>query len=104
MVKLPTLVLGTTLGLAALGLSGTASAGVRVGVDVGLPVVAAPPVVAAAPEFVAYRPAPYYRPHFYAGPHYGRPGWAYPRGPARGWNGGSRFHEGGHEGHEGWHR
>ena len=99
MIKLPTLVLGTTLGLAALGLSGTAAAGVRVGVDVGLPVVApavVAPAVVPAPAVVAYRPAPYYGPYFYGGSHrYFGPGWGHPHGPVAGWRGGYRG---------GWHR
>jgi hypothetical protein len=66
MIRFPTLVLGATVGAAALGLSATASAGVRFGVDVAVPV---PAVVAPAPVVVDYRPvAPYYYgPHFYAG-------------------------------------
>jgi hypothetical protein len=96
MVRFPTLVMGATLGLAALGLSATASAAVRVGVDVGLP------VVAPAPLAVAYRPAPYYHgPRFYAGAPYYRhfgPGYAHPRGPVVGWHGGA-FRDG-----HGWHR
>jgi hypothetical protein len=102
MVRFPTLVLGATLGFAALGLSATASAGVRFGVDVGPPVVAAPvvaaPVVAAGPVAVAYRPGPYYGPHFYAGAPYYRhfgPAYGYPHGPAVGWHGGYAF-RGGH--------
>ena len=48
MIKAATVVLGATLGLAALGHSEPAAAGVSVGVGIGLPgvVVAAPPVVA----------------------------------------------------------
>ena len=102
MVRFPTLVLGATLGLAALGLSATASAGVRFGVDVGLPVVPAPvvavPVVAAGPEVVAYHPGPYnYGPRVYARApyyrHYG-PGWGYPHGPVGGWHAGYGFRDG----------
>lgn len=108
MVRFPTLVLGATLGLAALGLSATASAGVRVGVDVGLPVpVVGAPVVAAGPVEVAYRPGPYVRGPYYgprgyaAAPFYGHfgPAWGYPHGPVSGWHGGFASH-GGH----GWHR
>ena len=99
MIRFPTLVMGTTLGLAALGLSATASAGVRFGVDVGLPVpaiaVAAP--VVAAPVALAYRPGPYYGPHFYGGApyyrHYG-PGWDYRHGASRGWHAGYGFRDG----------
>jgi len=115
MVRFPTLVLGATLGLAALGLSATASAGVRVGVDVGLPLpVVAAPVVEAGPLAVAYHPGPYvrgpyYGPRGYAGaPFYGHfgPAWGYPhgpvgpRGPVGGWHGGYASRDGGH----GWHR
>jgi hypothetical protein len=105
MVRFPTLVLGATLGLAALGLSATASAGVRVGVDVGLPVVAPGALVEPGLAYVGYRPAPYYHgPRFYGGaPYYGRyygaaHGYGYrgPVGPHGGY-GGSR------DGH-GWHR
>jgi hypothetical protein len=104
MIRFPTLVMGTTLGLAALGLSATASAGVRFGVDVGVPVpavavgapVVAAPVVA-APVAVAYRPGPYYGPRVYAGApsyrHYG-PGWDYPHGASRGWHAGYAFRDG----------
>jgi hypothetical protein len=110
MIRFPTLVMGTTLGLAALGLSATASAGVRFGVDVGLPVpavaVAAPVVTApvvAGPVAVAYRPGPYYGPRVYAGApyyrHYFGPAYGYPHGPAVGWHGGYAF-RGGHV----WHR
>ncbi len=103
MVRFPTLVLGATLGLAALGLSATASAGIRVGVAVGLPVVAPVPLVAPGPAVVASRPAPYYHgPRFYAGaPYYGRyygPAYGY-RGPVVGWHGGYAV-RGGHA----WHR
>ena len=87
MVKLPTLLLGTTLGFAALGLSATASAGVAVGVGIGLPV---PAVVAAAPVPVAYVPGSYYRPHFYGGvpyhhPYFG-PAYVHPRVPVGAWH------------------
>ena len=108
MVRFPTLVLGATLGLAALGLSATASAGVRFGVDVGLPL----PVVAAGPVAVAYHPGPYvpgpyYGPRAYFGAPYGHfgPAWGYahgpvgPRGPVGGWHGGFASHDG-----HGWHR
>jgi hypothetical protein len=97
MVKLPTLLLGTTLGIAALSLSATATAGVAVGVGIGLPVPA--PVVAAgpesvgyAPEAVAYVPGRYYGLHFYAGapyhhPYFG-PGYFRPHGPVGPWHSG----------------
>jgi len=105
MVRFKTLVLGTTLGLAALGLSAAASAGVRFGVDVGLPVPAVAvdaPVVAGAPLAVGYRPGPYYGPRAYAGApyyrHYGT-GWGYSHGPVGGWHAGYAF-RGGHV----WHR
>ncbi len=109
MSRFSTLVMGTTLGLAALGLSATASAGVRFGVDVGVPVptvaVAAPAI--AAPLAVGYRPGPYYGPHFYGGApyyhHYVGPARGYPRGPIGGWHGGYASHDG-HGGHGGWHR
>jgi hypothetical protein len=90
MMKLPTLLLGTTLGIAALGLSATASAGVSVGVGIGLPLPApvvaeAPAPVAYAPETVAYVPGRYYGPHFYARtPYYHpyfRPEYVRPRVP-----------------------
>jgi hypothetical protein len=109
MVRFPTLVLGATLGLAALGLSATASAGVRVGVDVGLPVpVVGAPVVAAGPEWVAYHPGPYfhgpyYGPRGFGGAPYYRhdvgPARGYPHGPVGGWHGGYAS-RGGHD----WHR
>jgi hypothetical protein len=108
MVRFPTLVLGATLGLAALGLSATASAGVRVGVDVGLPVpVVAAPVVAAGPLAVAYHPGPYvrgpyYGPRGYVGAPYSRhfgPAWGYPHGPVGGWHGGYASRDG-----HGWRR
>jgi hypothetical protein len=94
MVRFPTLVLGATLGLAALGLSATASAGVRFGVDVGVPVGPAP-VVAAS---VAYHPGQYhYGPRVYGGApyyrHYG-PGWGYPHGPVGGRHAGYGFRDG----------
>ena len=99
MIRFPTLVLGATLGFPALGLSATASAGVRFGVDVGLPVPAvAAPVVAAGPVAVAYHPGPYYGPHVYGGAPYYRhfgPAYGYPHGPAVGWHGGYAF-RGGH--------
>ena len=84
MVKLPTLLLGTTLGITALGLSATASAGVAVGVGIGLP------VPAPAVEQVAYAPSRYYGPHFYArvpyhAPYFG-PAYAHPRVPVGGWH------------------
>jgi hypothetical protein len=94
MVKLPTLLLGTTLGVAALGLSATASAGVAVGVGIGLPVpapvVAAPAPLPYALEPVAYAPGPYYGPHFYTGvpyhgPHFG-PAYVRPRAPVGVWH------------------
>lgn len=63
MVKLPTLLLGTTLGIAALGLSATASAGV---------------------------PGRYYGPHFHAGAPYHHsyfgPGYFHPHGPVGPWH------------------
>lgn len=115
MVRFPTLVLGATLGLAALGLSATASAGVRVGVDVGLPVpVVGAPVLAAGPAVVAYRPGyygpyasgPYYGPRVYGGaPYYrhdawpARGAWGYPHGPVGGWHGGNDHRDG-----HGWRR
>jgi hypothetical protein len=107
MVKLPTLLLGTTLGITALGLSATASAGVAVGVGIGLPVPA--PAVVAVPadsplgipslaarsrsvtvEPVAYAPGRYYGPHFYArvpyhGPYFG-PAYVHPRAPVGVWH------------------
>jgi hypothetical protein len=101
MVRFPTLVMGATLGLAAVGLSATASAGVRFGVDVAVPVpaaVVAAPVVAAGPVAVAYRPGPYYGPHFYAGApyyrHYFGPAHGYPHGPVGGWHAGYAFRDG----------
>jgi hypothetical protein len=106
MSRFKTLVMGTTLGLAALGLSAAASAGVRFGVDVAVPVpavavgapVVAAPVVAAGPLAVGYRPGPYYGPHFYAGaPYYGRnfgPAHGYSRGPVGGWHAGYGFRDG----------
>ena len=106
MVRFSTLVMGATLGLAAVGLSATASAGVRFGVDVGLPVPAvavAAPVVAAGPVAVAYRPGPYYGPHFYGGApyyrHYVGPVHGYPHGPVGGWHEGYAFRDG-----HTWHR
>ena len=100
MIRFPTLVLGATLGLAALGLSATASAGVRVGVDVGLPVVAPVPVIEAAPVAVAYRPGhDYYGPHFYGGAPYRHFAPAYGRPRFGGWHGGYGFRDG-----HGWHR
>ena len=75
MVKVSTLVLGATMGLAALGVSNAASAAVHVAVGIGLPVVAppvvaaavvAPPAVVAAP--VVYPRVGYYGPHFYPYP------------------------------------
>lgn len=103
MIRLPTLVLGATLGLAAMGLSATASAGVRVGVNVGLPIVAPVPVVAVGPAVVAYRPAPYYYgPRFYGAPYYGhyyRPGYGYAYGRSGGWHAGYGFRDG-----HTWHR
>jgi hypothetical protein len=95
MVKLPTLLLGTTLGIAALGLSATASAGVAVGVGIDLPVpapvvAAVPEPVAYAPEAVAYMPGHYYGPHFYAGvPYYHAyfgPAYVRPRVPVGVWH------------------
>ena len=103
MIRFPTLVLGATLGFAALGLSATASAGVRFGVDVGLPVptVAAPVVAApvvAAPLAVAYHPAPYYGSRVYGGAPYYRhsfgPAHGYPHGPVGGWHAGYGFRDG----------
>ena len=96
MVKLPTLLLGTTLGITALGLSATASAGVAVGVGIGLPVpapavvAAVPEPVAYAPEAVAYVPGRYYGPHFYArvpyhAPYFG-PAYVHPRVPVGVWH------------------
>lgn len=100
MIRFPTLVLGATVGAAALAFSASASAGVRFGVDVAVPVpaVVAPAVVAPEAVAVAYRPgAPYYYgPHFYAGAPYHRywgPARAYPR---YGWHGAYYGH--------GWHR
>lgn len=96
MVRLPTLVLGATLGLAGLGVSSAASAGVHFAVGIGLPlpvvaapVVVAPPVVAPAPV-VAYPPVAYYGPHYYGYR-------AYPRVIA-GWHAGYGY-RGGY-----WHR
>ena len=99
MVKLPTLLLGTTLGITALGLSATASAGVAVGVGIGLP-VPAPAVVAAVPEPVAYVPGRYYGPHFYArvpyhAPYFG-PAYVHPRVPVGVWHPGFAAHGGDH--------
>jgi hypothetical protein len=70
-----------------LGLSATASAGVRFGVDVAVPVpaVVAPAVVAPATVAVAYRPdARYYGPHFYGGAPYHR---YWGPAPRYGWHG-----------------
>jgi hypothetical protein len=78
MVRFPTLVLGATLGLAALGLSATASAG---------------------PAFVAYHPGQYhYGPRVYGGaPPYRHdfgPAYRYPHGPFGGWHAGYGFRDG----------
>ena len=104
MVKLPTLLLGTTLGIAALGLSATASAGVAVGVGIGLPVpapvVTVAPTSEYAPTAVAYVPGRYYGPHFYAGvpyyhPYFG-PAYVHPRAPVGVWHPGFAAHGGYH--------
>jgi hypothetical protein len=80
MVRFPTLVLGATLGLAALGLSATASAD---------------------PEFAAYHPGPHYAPHsgprVYGGAPFHRnfgPAYGYRHGPVDRWHAGYAFRDG----------
>jgi hypothetical protein len=82
MIKVATIALGATLGLAALAHSQPAAAGVYVGVGVAVPgvVVAAPvvpvPRVVVAPPVVAVGPAPVY-PYYVPGG-YARYGWGHP--------------------------
>ena len=106
MVRVPTLVLGATLGLAGLGVSNAASAGVHFGIGIGLPipaVVAAPPVVVASAPVVAPAPVVAYPPvaYGYYGPGYYGPYYhgyrAYPRAVV-GWHPGYAY-RGGY-----WHR
>jgi hypothetical protein len=97
MIKIATVALGATLGLAALANSQPAAAGVSIGVGVGVPgvAVAAPPVAVAprvvvAPPAVGVAPAPIYSYPYYA-PGYVGFGWGHPywRGAPYGrWAGG----------------
>jgi hypothetical protein len=90
MIKIATVALGATLGLAALANSQPAAAGVSIGVGVGVPGVAVAPRVVVAPPAVGVTPAPIYSYPYYA-PGYVGFGWGHPywRGAPYGhWAGG----------------
>jgi len=59
-MKFPRILLAVAVGGLAIGASGTAMAGLSVGVNLGAPVYAAPAPVYAPPPPVVYQPAPVY--------------------------------------------
>ncbi len=92
MHKFTALALTAALGVAAMGYTKSADAGVYVGVGLPAPVVVAPPVVAYPAAVGVYAPYYYGRPYYY-GPGFVGYGYGF-RGYGYGFRGGVGFHGG----------